>query len=536
MYIETIPNRSSPAAVLLRQSVRVGKKVKKKTLANLSKWPTHVVDGLRKLLKGEPVLSLDQLSVSSGKNFGGLYCLRRIAQKLFIERSLGNSKEAALTMLMILGRILTQGSRRHLKFWQEGQAVFEVLGIKGFDEDDLYEALDWLEENQAKVEAKLFAARYSREKVKLFLYDITSSYLEGDHNQLATYGYNRDGKKGKKQIVIGLLTDKLGYPIAIEVFRGNTTDASTVAAQVKKMCERFGAKEAIFVGDRGMVKSTGIEVLDELRWKYVTAITKPQIEKLLSDEVIQMDLFDEDLVEVAENEVRYILRRNPVRAKETQKNRGERMKKIVTFHSAQNQKLAEKKKANAAIALRNLNHKIAQLKLGKIFHTALNGRLLILTQDDIALSELSRLDGCYVIKTNVTQKELTTNEAHATYKNLAHVEWAFRTMKTGFLEIRPLYHRKANRTKACAFVAMLAYMILHHIWILCQDLGMPLEHITTSLDQIQLHQLKLNEGWTPIIPSKLRADQTRILKAIGLSLPKSVPFKDTQNVPSKLKN
>ena len=308
------------------------------------------------------------------------------------------------------------------------------------------------------------------------------------------------------------------------------------AAQVKKLCERFGVKEAVFVGDRGLVKSTGIELLDEKHWKYVTAITKPQIEKLLSDEVIQMDLFDQHLVEIAENDVRYILRRNPQRVKETQKNRGERIEKIATLHQALNRKLTEKKKAKPAVALKDLNHKIAQFKLKKIFHVEQSGRFLTLTQDDMALQELSRLDGCYVIKTNVTAEELSTAEAHGIYKNLAHVEWAFRTMKTGFLEIRPLYHRKANRTKACAFVAMLAYMILHHIWILCQDIDIPLENIIEKLDQIQLQQIKIKDQWTTIIPSQLREDQTEILKALGLSLPKSVPQKVSKSVASKLKN
>ena len=186
-------------SVLLVENYREGSKVKHKTLANLTSWPPALVAGLRSLIKGETLTRIEDLPWKSGKNFGGLFVLCEIAKELFIDKILGSSRKGVLAMLLVLGRILTQGSRRHLTFWKEGQAIEEALGIRSFDEDDLYETLDWLAEKQATMEDRWFRLRFENQKVELFSYDVTSSYLEGDCNELADYGYNRDGKKGKKQ-------------------------------------------------------------------------------------------------------------------------------------------------------------------------------------------------------------------------------------------------------------------------------------------------------------------------------------------------
>lgn len=509
-------------SLLLVESYREEGKVKHKTLANLTSWPPALVDGLRSLIKGESLASAEDIPWKSGKNFGGLFVLKELAKELFIDKILGSSRKGTLAMLLVLGRILTQGSRRHLTFWREGQAIEEVLGLKSFDEEDLYQTLDWLEENQAKMEDQWFRLRFKNQKVELFLYDVTSSYLEGQDNELAEYGYNRDGKKGKKQIVIGLLTNKEGAPIAVEVFKGNTSDVTTVPNQIKKMAERFSVSDVTFVGDRGMVKKIPIESLQEHGWHYITAITKPQIESLIGKDVFQLGLFEEKLVEIIHQGIRYFLRRNPQRVEEIRENRKEKMQKVKDLCEKLNKKLIEKSKASPESALKELRKKITQLKLSSAMTVEKKDRCLFLSTDEEVLKKISELDGCYVIKTDLAQEKMKAEEVHATYKGLAEVEWAFRTMKTGLLEIRPLYHRKANRTRACAFVAMLAYAITQSLWKKVSHLDRPFDPILSSLDQIQTKEIKIQDQWVPVLPTKLREDQEVILKALKITLPKTI--------------
>jgi len=503
---------------LLSESYRENGKVKHRVISNLSRWPKHLIDAVTSSLKGQTVAS--DLSWRSGKNFGGLFVLKTLAKELFIDKMLGSSRKAKLAMVLILGRILTQGSRRHLTFWKEGQAVEEVLDLASFDEEDLYETLDWLEKNQSKMEDRWFRSRFESQKVDLFLYDVTSSYLEGQKNELAFYGYNRDGKKGKKQIVIGLLTARDGSPIAVEVFRGNTSDVTTVPAQIKKMAQRFGVSDVTFVGDRGMVKKVPIELLKEQHWHYITAITKPQIEGLIRKDFFQLGLFDEKLVEVVHEGIRYLLRRNPQRVEEIRENRTQRMQKIKVLCEKLNEKLIAKPKASPECALKALQKKIIQLKLKQAMTAEKKDRCLYLSTDEEALKKISQLDGCYVLKTDLPDEKMKASEVHAAYKNLAQVEWAFRTMKTGLLEIRPLYHRKATRTKGCAFVAMLAYAITRHLWLKTSHLDIPLDPILSSLDQIQTKDIKIGDQWVPTLPTHLRNDQENILAALQIQLPK----------------
>ena len=507
---------------LLSESYRENGKVKHRVISNLSRWPKPLIDAVASALKGQPTTPLHDLPRKSGKNFGGLFVLKELAKELFIDKLLGSSRKGRLAMLLVLGRILTQGSRRHLTFWRDGQAVEEVLGIGSFDEDDLYATLDWLEENQAKMEDQWFRLRFENQKVELFLYDVTSSYLEGQDNELADYGYNRDGKRGKKQIVIGLLTHKDGSPVAVEVFKGNTSDVTTVPHQIKKMAERFRVTEVTFVGDRGMVKKIPIESLKEQGWHYITAITKPQIEGLIRKGIFQLGLFEEKLVEIVHEGIRYLLRRNPQRVEEMGENRKDRMRKVTALCQKLNEKLKTHPKASPESALKELKNKISQLKLKDIMAANAQGRSLSLSTDEEALQKSSQLDGCYVIKTDLSQEKMNAEEVHATYKGLSEVEWAFRTMKTGLLEIRPLYHRKANRTKACAFVAMLAYAITQSLWKKTFHLERPLDPILSSLDQIQMQEIKIADQWVPVLPTHYREDQDLILKALKIKLPKTI--------------
>src|SRR5215472_17385575 len=325
-------------------------------------------------------------------------------------------------------------------------AACDVLGLDTFDEDTLYENLDWLAGAQAAIEDRLFVQRTKTKSVSLFLYDVTSSYLEGTHNELAAFGYNRDGKKGKRQIVIGLLCDEEGHPVSIEVFPGNTQDPQTVAAQVAKLKGRFGVQEITFVGDRGMIKGQQIEALAQQGFHYITAITKPQIEKLLRTGTFQMELFEQELAEVLADEgVRYVLRRNPVRAQEVRENRQAKLATLQAQVAKQNHYLTDHPRANAQRALQKLVAKAEKLRLADWVELTLEERAITLTVNASRQQEEAKLDGCYVLKTDLTPAQAPQEMVHDRYKDLASVEQAFRTCKTVHLEMRPIFLRLEER-------------------------------------------------------------------------------------------
>jgi len=296
------------------------------------------------------------------------------------------------------------------------------------------------------------------------LYDVTSSYLEGTHNALAAFGYNRDGKKGKLQIVIGLLCDEDGSPVSIEVFPGNTQDPRTVAAQVEKLKGRFGVTAITFVGDRGMLKGQQVEDLAQHGCHYITAITKPQIDKLLRTGALQMDLFDQALAEVLTEEgIRYVLRRNPMRAQEVRDTRHAKLATLQAHVAKQNHYLTDHPRANAQGARQKLVAWAEKLHIVNWVELILEERVLTLTVNASAQQEAAKLDGCYVLKTDLTPVQVPKETVHDRYKDLASVEQAFRTCKTAHLEVRPLFLRREERTRAHAFVVMLAYQIIRYL-------------------------------------------------------------------------
>ena len=308
-------------SILLRESYRENGKVKKRTIANLSHCSSGEIKAIELALKHKGDLSVlgslkDGVKLQQGASVGAVWTLYHVAKELGIEKVLGSQFQGKLALWQVIARVIDQGSRLSAVRLAQSHAACDVLEIqRGFDENNLYDNLKWLSENQTTIEDKLFKQKYRGKPPELFLYDVTSSYLEGQYNYFGAYGYNRDGKKGKMQIVIGMLCDETGDPLSTEVFFGNTQDTATFASQLEKTSERFGCKRVTFVGDRGMIKSTQIKLIPE-ECNYITAITKPQINKLIKKDVIQMSLFDQDICEIETDGVRYILRRNLVRVEE----------------------------------------------------------------------------------------------------------------------------------------------------------------------------------------------------------------------------
>src|SRR5256712_7890122 len=312
---------------LLRESYRANGKVLHRTIANVSHCSAAEIEAMRLALRHKENLEhlgtiQDAITLQQGVSFGAVWTVYHVARRVGIEQALGTTRAGKLALWQVMARVIDQGSRLSAVRLAMSHAACDVLGLGTFDEDALYENLDWLAGVQASVEDRLFAQRTQTKPVSLVLYDVTSSYLEGTHNALAAFVYNRDGKKGKMQIVIGLLCDEDGHPASIEDFPGNTQDPRTFTAQVEKLKGRFGVQEITFVGDRGMIKSQQIADLAKQGFHYITAITKPQIQELLRTGTFQMELFEQELAEVLADEgVRYVLRRNPVRAQEVRDNR-----------------------------------------------------------------------------------------------------------------------------------------------------------------------------------------------------------------------
>ena len=472
MYIDASPitrGGKTYTRHLLRESYRAHGKVLHRTIANLSQCSTAELEAIRLALRHKEDLEhlgtiQDALTLKQGLSFGAGWTVYQVARRLGIEKALGTTRAGKLALWHVIARVIAQGSRLSAVRLAMAHAACDVLGLGPFDEDALYENLDWLAGGQAAIEDRLFAQRQKTKPSSLFLYDVTSSYLEGVHNELAAFGSKRDGKKGKMQIVIGLLCDEDGQPVSIEVFPGNTPDPHTVAAQLEKGKTRFGVTAITFVGDRGMIKGQQVEDLATHGFHSITAITKPQSEKLLRTGVFQMDLFAQELAEVlADAGIRYVLRRNPVRAEELRATRQAKLATLQAQVAKQNQYLTDHPRANVQGALQKLVAKADKLRIADWVELTLAERTITLTVNASAQQEAAKLDGCYVLKTDLTPSQAPQEMIHDRYKDLASVEHAFRTCKTAHLEVRPIFLRREARTRAHALVVMLAYQIIRYL-------------------------------------------------------------------------
>jgi hypothetical protein len=539
MRLDTIHktvNGKTYTSHLLRQAYRDHGKVRHRTIANLTGCPEEEIAAIRVALqhKGDltQLASLrENLLVKQGLSVGAVFTLDAVAKRLGLHQALGNSQEGKRALWQVLARVIDQGSRLSAVRLAASHAACDVLGLDGFDEEDLYANLDWLHEHQATIEDRLFRRRHPDGKAKLFLYDVTSSYLEGTDNDLAAFGYNRDGKRGKLQIVIGLLCDEEGWPLSVEVFAGNTADTSTFASQVRKVGARFGGGTVTLVGDRGMIKGPQVELLEaaEGEFHYITAITKPQIESLLKSGQLQMQLFDEQLAEVADAEdgVRYVLRRNPQRAAEVAAGRNNKVQVIEKLVARQNAYLAEHPRASVAVAIGRVRKKIEQLRLSACFCVSSVERTVTWPRDEAAWQELSKLDGCYCLKTDLKDVAATKELVHDRYKSLAEVEWAFRTSKST-LEVRPIYVRKESRTRGHVFVVMLAYHTVKELSRCWCELDMTPSEGVNELASLCMTEVTIENQTTINQVPTPRESVQQLLTAAGVQIPRVLPYRGTK--------
>jgi hypothetical protein len=493
-------------------------KVVHRPLANLSKLPPDLIALIECYCaaqrKGEVLdVVAEHVEIGMGPAYGQLAVLLQLAREMGIERALGTSREARLSLLLVLARVIHRGSRLSTVRWAKTQAVAPLLGLDCFDEDSLYAALDWLDGQQERVEKALTPRRGQG---AVFLYDVSSSYLEGHHNELAAPGYSRDGKRFKKQIVFGLLTDDQGEPISVQVYEGNRADPSTVADQVTKLCERFGAKEAVLVGDRGMLKAKGKELLQENGFRYITALTDAQIRTQLRKGTLQLELFDEQVTEVCSPEgERFVLRRNGASLDRDRARRQDQLRRVQAKVAARNAKVAESGNCSRESSLRQAEKWLNSYKLQRFVSARLECDEVCLEIDASRRSEVELLDGCYVVVTDVPKAVADAETIWQRYGALQQVERDFRNMKTGLLELRPIFLRLAGRTRAHALITILALKLVRELARRMKPLGLTCEDALDRLEGVRLVTLadpklglwRLPTKWQPEIQEVLNAFQ-----------------------------
>ncbi|HUA23956.1 MAG TPA: IS1634 family transposase [Steroidobacteraceae bacterium] len=469
MHIDAVPNRTSRPTYLLRESFRIGKKVRKRTLANLSALTDEQIEAMRAVLAGVAVRPVQEFfEVVRSRQHGHVQAVRVAMQRLGLEGLIASrpSAERERVCAMVAARVLAPHTKLATTRWWHTTTMAEEYGVEGADERDLYEAMDWLLERQGAIERKL-AARHLREGA-LALYDLSSSYFEGTHCPLARIGHSRDGKKNKLQVNYGLLTARTGCPVAVSVYEGNTADASTLMPEVKKLREQFHLEHVVMVGDRGMISHKAIGELREIEGiGWITALKSGQIRSLIEGEALQLGLFDQrSLFELSHPDYpdeRLVACRNPELAKLRER------KRLSLLEATQK----ELEKVRASVAAGRLKGKgkvgvrvgrvVNKYKVAKHFELTIeDGRFGFKVLEDQVAAEAA-LDGIYVIRTNLTKKQMSADDTVRSYKGLCEVERAFRSLKTVDLKIRPIHHRLENRVRAHIFLCMLAYYVEWHM-------------------------------------------------------------------------
>ena len=471
MYVETVPNRNSPPAILLREGRREGKKVHKRTLANLTHWPKDKIERLRRVLKNEPLVHPDQLFVIERSLPHGhveilLEAIRQLKLPALIDPRPSPKRDRVLAM--IVQRLLYPASKLATTRLWHTTTLAEELSLEDTDEDDLYEAMDWLLERQDRIERKL-AKRHLAEGDPV-LYDVSSSYYEGQTCPLMQFGHNRDGKRDRPIVVYGVLADSMGRPLAVEAYAGNTGDPTTVPDQVEKIRGRFGLQRVVLVGDRGLLTETQINHLKRypgLGW--ISALRHHQIRRLVESEAVQLSLFDErHLAEVRSPDYpgeRLIVCHNPLLAE----HRRQKREALLTATEEALARIARQvaRRTRTPLSATEIAEKLGRVKnrfqVAKHFRTEIADGSFHYERRTEAIIREAQLDGFYMLRTSEPADRLPTAAVVRRYKDLTRVERAFRSLKTVDLHIRPIRHRVESRVRAHLFLCLLAYYVHWHL-------------------------------------------------------------------------
>lgn len=540
MYVEEVKLRRGTkqyCCTLIRESYRLGGRVLHRTVCNISKLPAHVIEQIRAGLRKPEVAGASQgpLFVEGQREYGASYALLDLARQLELDRLIYSRKkpwrEDALAL--IVGRVVYQGSKLSLINVYADTALWELCGHPAGERPDVdrhaYAVMDRLMERQGSIQKALAGQRLH--DGCLIYYDLTSSYFEGAYagSDLVAFGYNRDGKKGHEQIAIGLLTDAQGCPVAVEVFRGNTSDQRTVLDQAKRLSEQYGVKDVVFAGDRGMLTPKRIAEVSALGFKTLTALTHPQMRDLLERKVIQMELFDErEPVAVHDPEqktLRYLLCKNPNTAADERQTRQEL---IAQTRQALEKLAASRKKRTKVELAAKVGAVLAKWRVAKFFSWQIKCAGLLFEIDQELVQAEEAMDGCYIIRTDVSDEAWSAQQAVDRYRGLAQVERAFRNLKTVALELRPVYHHTDERIRAHVFICMLAYYLQWHALQRLQ----PLFHtdgdgkdrrwswpiILERLKSIRTQTCRLGRTVIPNVITRPDPEQQRILDLLKVKL------------------
>ena len=540
MYVEEIRKRQGGKiyrTVLIRESYKKDGKVRHRTIANITKLPQSHIAQIKAMLSGDGELVLkDEMELSSSMEYGASAAFLELAKRLGVDKLLYSRREQWRDdlMAMIVGRIVYQGSKLHLSNLHNDTALWELCGHPSGERIDVnrhcYSPLDKLLDRQSSIQKRLSSKHL--EGGCLVLYDITNIWFEGEYedSKIVDYGLGKGGKRGYKQVAIGLIADKSGRPVAVEVFNGRTSDQTTVKGQVDRLAKQFGVEEIVFAGDRGMLTPKRIEEVSELGFKTLTALTHPQITKLLERNVVQPELFDDrEIAEVIDPDApgtRYMLCKNP----DTARREAETRKSLIEKVNAELEKIAGvKRKRDSNKVSARIGKLLGKYKIGKFYNWNVDKKGgLCWTFDTELFESESAIDGCYIVRTDVDSSRMDKNEAVASYKSLAGVEKAFRNLKTVSLEIRPLYHKRDDRIRAHVFLCMLAYYIQWHADELLASLyendgvessrRWSFQVVLERLKSIRKTNLKMKGVQISRQVTKPDAEQQKILDLLGVKL------------------
>ncbi|MFQ5454124.1 MAG: IS1634 family transposase [Candidatus Zixiibacteriota bacterium] len=471
MYIDNVPNRNSPPAILLRESYRDGKKVCKRTVVNITKWPKHVINGLKELLSGKTLVPQDGIVVIERTTpHGHVKAILGAIKQLELDTIIYSKpcRERNLVLAMIVERLIYPCSKLATTRVWHSTTLAEQLCVEDATEEELYAAMDWLFVRQKKIENKLAKRHITEDSV--VLYDTSSSYYEGRTCPLIAFGHNKDRKKGKQIIVYGVMTDSAGRPVAVDVYPGNTGDSTTALDQVNKLRKRFKLSNIVLVGDRGMITQTKVDTLKEypgIGW--ISALKSKSIKELINKKHLQLSLFDKkNLAEISSPDYpgeRLIACFNPLLAEERARKRSDlleatekKLKKIAT----QAERRTKKPLAKEQIGIK-VGKIINQYKMGKHFNLTIKDSFIAWERKENLIEQEAKQDGIYVIRTSEPKKKMSAENTVRNYKSLSLVERVFRSLKGIDILVRPIHHRTVQRVKTHIFICMLAYYVEWHM-------------------------------------------------------------------------